>query len=386
MQILQSLRPKDAVRASPIVLYVADEGTSPRALEDSHCRFPLVTARLEEEALEILRRQEVGILLVDLRGGGSALLEEAHQKHPDTVRMAMSPGPEPEVMEATDGGRVHGHLPRDGDPREIRLAIERAMDRFLTARRVRHLESLLISTENLCTLGVMAAEIAHEIRNPLSTIQSNLLVSQSTLETLARDLAAFPDGSLAQRVSQTLEALRDCASAADAIIEIARSIELTTRSTESETVDLEEVVHLALRSLQRELQRKGLLQVQTEDVPPVRGSRAKLGQVVQNLVVNALESALPHELHRVEVRLWAEASRVHLEVADSGSGIEPQLLPRIFDAFFTTKGEGGTGLGLAISRRIVEEHGGKITVRSTPGEGTRFLVTLPTTTWAAAES
>lgn len=367
---------------NPLVLYVDDDTANLVVFESSlEGRFLLRTASSGSEALAIMEQEEVGVLLTDQRMPGMTgvdLMEVASERFPDTVRMLITAYSDLHAaIEAINRGQVHYYLRKPWDTRELRLALETAMDRYGTTNRLRQLESRLISTERLYALGVIAAEIAHEIRNPLTTIQSNVRLSVDAL----RALVTSPGDALdRQQVAGLLEALEDTQAAAFSIEEITRSVELTTRSSESEVVDLEEVVQLALRTLQPDLQRQGILHVRTEAVPPIHGSRTRLGQVVLNLTVNAVEAAKGARggAPSVGVRLWSEPAHILLEVEDSGQGIPQQVLDRIFDPFFTTKADGGTGLGLAISKRIVEEHGGSIRVRSEAGVGTRFLVTLPT--------
>jgi signal transduction histidine kinase len=97
-----------------------------------------------------------------------------------------------------------------------------------------------------------------------------------------------------------------------------------------------------------------------------------------NLLLNAADASSPGETIRVATRAVNGRRKVELEVTDTGVGISPDLVDRIFEPFFTTKVEPwGTGLGLAVTRSIVEDHGGEIRVESQPGEGSRFIVTLP---------
>jgi signal transduction histidine kinase len=110
------------------------------------------------------------------------------------------------------------------------------------------------------------------------------------------------------------------------------------------------------------------------DLPRVRADAARIKQVVLNLVQNAL--AATEERGAIRMRAGAEAGRMALIVEDTGVGITPADLPRIFDESFSTRA-GGDGLGLPIARRIVEQHGGELTVESRPGEGTTFRVILP---------
>ena len=114
-------------------------------------------------------------------------------------------------------------------------------------------------------------------------------------------------------------------------------------------------------------------------VPPVAAHSAKVGQVVLNLVLNALEAMRDNpEPGHLLVRLAQEGERVLLLVTDNGRGMTPEVLGRVFEPFFTTKPAGlGTGLGLAITQRLVLEVGGEIAVTSEPGKGTTFRVWLP---------
>jgi signal transduction histidine kinase len=136
---------------------------------------------------------------------------------------------------------------------------------------------------------------------------------------------------------------------------------------------------VAVRDLRGQLMKQARLEAEVNRVPTIRGNRTKLGQVVLNLLVNALQ-ALPEgrrSENRVAVRLGEADGHVRLEVEDNGAGIPAAIRTRIFDPFFTTKKKGGTGLGLAISRTIVEEFGGRIEVEGQEGRGTRFTVVLP---------
>ncbi|HEY0839959.1 MAG TPA: HAMP domain-containing sensor histidine kinase, partial [Vulgatibacter sp.] len=222
-----------------------------------------------------------------------------------------------------------------------------------------------------------AAGLAHEIRNPLGALQANLQIVGATLGSLRSRLAeeSVPPRELADLE----EPLADCERAAASILEITRSVELTTRQSDDGLVDLSEVVSLATRSIRAQINRLGEVDLQLEPLPAVRGSRTRLGQVVLNLVLNALEAMDPidRRRNRVVVRLFGSAGAQCLEVEDNGPGIPPKTLAKIFDPFFTTKSNGGSGLGLAISKRIVDELGGSLEVSSEVGVGTRFRVSLP---------
>jgi signal transduction histidine kinase len=146
------------------------------------------------------------------------------------------------------------------------------------------------------------------------------------------------------------------------------------------------VANLTLRCVRAELLKRAQIQVEIEPSPPVLGSPNKLGQVVMNLLINALQALpdRPRGQNVVSLRLRPAGDFVRLEVEDNGAGIPQDVLGKIFDPFFTTKTHGGTGLGLAISKQIIEEVRGRISVESEVGRGTRFSVELPVA--AAAKS
>ena len=163
---------------------------------------------------------------------------------------------------------------------------------------------------------------------------------------------------------------------------IAEGLELSHRRRDDETTaNLSEILELTLKFMRAALLKRARLEVETVVVPVVQGSPRELGQVLVNLLVNAMQ-AMPDQLPSeslVGVRLAPadEMGWVKLQVYDNGEGIDEGLVDRVFDPFFTTKTQGGTGLGLAISRKIIEEAGGTITATSLPGEGTTFTVLLP---------
>ncbi|MGD2140144.1 MAG: ATP-binding protein, partial [Burkholderiales bacterium] len=114
-----------------------------------------------------------------------------------------------------------------------------------------------------------------------------------------------------------------------------------------------------------------------KDVPDVHCAPSQINQVFLNLITNAAE-ALDRGRGKIVIRTRKQGEKVAVDIEDNGSGIAPEILPKIFDPFFTTKDIGkGTGLGLSISYKIIKQHGGRIDVESTPGQGTRFTVVLP---------
>ncbi|MBZ5700115.1 MAG: PAS domain S-box protein [Acidobacteriia bacterium] len=226
------------------------------------------------------------------------------------------------------------------------------------------LEEQLVQTEKLTSLGLLAAGVAHEVNTPLAVISNYI-------QMLAKQLpSGDPRHQLIDKVvKQTFRA----SEIVNNLLNFSR-----TGAAEFTEVDLNAVVEETL-SLVAHPFKTAHVQVMRnlqQELPPVRGSNNKLQQVFLNLFMNARD-AMPSG-GMVEVRTASNNGSVEIEITDTGAGIPRENLHRIFDPFFTTKSSGrGTGLGLSVSYGIIQEHAGKIDVRSTQGKGTSFRLEFP---------
>jgi len=230
----------------------------------------------------------------------------------------------------------------------------------------------------MASVGTLAAGVAHEINNPLAAICANLELMSKTVG----DLAAEP--GMDHRLDEVVDELRDARDGAERVRQIIRDLKIFSRAPDEERrgpVEVQRVLESSLRMAWNEIRHRARLIKDYGPVPPVDANEARLGQVFLNLIVNAAQ-AIPegdaeHNAVRVVTGVDA-AGRVSVAVSDTGTGIAPENLSRIFDAFFTTKAIGvGTGLGLSICHRIVGGLGGEIEVESERGKGTTFRVLLP---------
>jgi signal transduction histidine kinase len=171
----------------------------------------------------------------------------------------------------------------------------------------------------------------------------------------------------------------DAVGALDAMTSLVRGIELPTLAREENIVDLRNLVRLTLRILRSELREVGETRIELAPVPNVRGSSVKLGQVVINLIVNAVRALVdrPRRERFVSVRLTAEAGWVRLEVEDNRDDPVSRDLARAFDPLSKRERFLGTSLGLAISKRIAEELGGRIEAETRQPDRTLFRLTIP---------
>ena len=356
---------------SASVLYVDDEPANlvvfAAGLRNS---VQVVTAPSGAAALELMRKQEISVLVADQRMPGMSgvdLLNTVRVEFPDTVRILMTAYSDLEAaIDAINRGNIDLYLRKPWEPVELRQVLVGAVERYRAVRWATELERRMRETERMYSLGVIAMGVAHELRGPLTALTMNL----ELIVDLLGDLSG----------KKTLEgALRDSRTSVQALADIISSVELSTRSRTDEDVDFKEVVEFAVRSAAGEVRHRGQLKLTVAAVPPIRGSRTRLGQVVLNLLVNAIEAFDPELRPRnlLTVTLGVQGNEALLVVEDNGMGIPAEVLSRVFDPFFTTKVDGGTGLGLAISKQIVEELGGSIEVSSTVGKGTTFQVRLP---------
>jgi two-component system sensor histidine kinase AtoS len=239
---------------------------------------------------------------------------------------------------------------------------------------VRELEGRLRRSDRLAALGGLAAGLAHELKNPLTSVL-----------TFSRHVARrFDDPSFRERFQRVVpRELERINGILERLLELARPAPATfTR------IRLSAVVDRAVDLFANEIEslRVRVTREYARDLPPVAADEESLYRAIINLVGNALDAMAPGGSLGLRVG-WAPAAdslragrgagrKAVIEVSDSGSGIKPEDAERVFNPFFTTK-ERGTGLGLAVTHKIVEDHGGVIDFHTVPGVGTTFRVVLP---------
>lgn len=228
------------------------------------------------------------------------------------------------------------------------------------------LQRELARSERLSSLGQMAAGLAHEIRNPLGSIQG-------AAELLGDDA---PAGSKKRELFDVLhKETKRLGAVVDDFLGFARPRPLTLAPTDSAAVVERAVSQMRIEASTRAIQ---IDMRMTPDLPRVQADAEQLHQVFLNLLLNALAASPDRGRIEVSGTSVSHDSKpcVAITVRDWGHGISPDALSRVFDPFFTTR-ETGTGLGLSISHTIVSDHGGSIDIESTPGHGCAVCVTLP---------
>jgi len=254
----------------------------------------------------------------------------------------------------------------DDQEMEIRLLV--ATD----YTREHNLQRDLVRSAALAELGLMAAEVAHEVNNPATYLMTNLSILRDDLSAETVD------------VESASELIEECLDGVTRITDVVKRMRsLASSGGEAMTddlIDLSTVVRDACRIAGLRVKYKADLHIHDEATVHVTGSPKRLGQVVLNLVVNAADALTGQSdpLPRIDVSVEMEEGFGVVSVRDNGPGVPDEQRNQVFQAFVTTKStNGGTGLGLAVSRTIAEEHGGTLSIERHAGLGAWFKLRLP---------
>jgi C4-dicarboxylate-specific signal transduction histidine kinase len=282
---------------------------------------------------------------------------------------------EPRLL-MTDGSikylQVLTHAFRDeqGNVIEFIGAVKDVTEQRQSENALNEMRSELAHAARVATVGALTASIAHEINQPLSGIITNASTSLLMLADDPPDIAGALES--AQRT------IRDANRASEVIARLRALFRKT--SSASESLDLNEATREVLALSVSELQRSQVIvrMELADDLPPVRGDRVQLQQVVLNLVLNAAEamSAVEDRPRQLVVRTDWDEGDVRLAVRDTGPGFDRRRSSRLFETFYTTKRD-GMGIGLSISRSIIEGHHGRIWAAGNDGPGATFTFSIP---------
>ncbi len=245
--------------------------------------------------------------------------------------------------------------------------------------------------KELAALGQLVSGIGHEINNPNQFILGNIRILQQAFEGILPILdeyyAAHPDLTIARLKydffrEHIMTLVNDMAHGSERIKGIVEGLNRFSRRDEgllSDAVDVNTLLDTAIRLVNNQLHKTADIELDlAADRPSITGNAHKIEQVVVNLLINAGQAIPEGRRGFIQVSTRGEDGKVVIEVKDNGKGISEQTMKRIFEPFFTTRqGGGGTGLGLAIAYRIIEEHGGAISVSSKLDAGTTFRIELP---------
>ncbi len=261
--------------------------------------------------------------------------------------------------------------------------------------------------DKMASIGQLAAGVAHEINNPMAFIISNLESLRDYLDRLTRFIALQDETvsgllkcrnmssrptaeALVSRVADTRQTLKIDYVIHDVESLISETMEGATRvkdivqdlkgfarvESENKPANINDGLESAINIVWNEMKYKAALEKDLGELPLTKCNIGQLNQVFMNVLMNAAQAI--DKWGEIRVKTWAEGGDIFISIADTGCGISPQILNRIYEPFFTTKEVGkGTGLGLSVSYDIVKKHGGYISVDSEPGKGTTFTICIP---------
>jgi two-component system NtrC family sensor kinase len=373
-----------------------------------------------QEALEFLSREPFALVITDIQMPGLSgieLLRKISERYPDTaVIMVSAIARTQRVIDAVRMG-ASDYLLKPCGLDVLTASVERAMERRTLLRNARRykqdlenrnaelarqktemerLQAQILQTEKMASLGQLAAGVAHELNNPAGFIYSNIDLLKGYVERLKRCLSDYDEVALPPEATARISAIKkeidydnivadlasilsDCYLGAERIRDVVLNLRLFSRLDEAEfkRIDVNEGIESTVRMLSG-YYKTGKITLTRDygEIPQVNCFAAQLNQVWMNLLVNAAQ-AIGEIEGEVLVKTRCEGRTVIASISDTGRGMAPEQLKKIFDPFFTTKPVGeGTGLGLSISHGIIERHGGKIEVKSAPGQGTTFTIYL----------
>jgi two-component system sensor histidine kinase HydH len=359
---------------------------SQKTLEDVQAYTSLLIAKLP-----------VGVVATDVSGRITTWNQAVVRITGIPINQVLGKNPQdvlPEALAAffMDSGGLAGTAPPSSTDRSLRLAFgarrcellchpllitdsqQQYMGKVLLlsdVTEIRSLEQRMRENERLAAVGRMAGGVAHEVRNPLSSIKGLALLLKNK----------FAAGSKEQDTADLLIQETDRMNRT-----ITEMLSFTRPATLNlQPVDLDALLQRSLQLIKVEAAENHIATTLTVEpgLVPVLGDADRLQQVVMNVLLNAMQ-AMEHG-GQLQVTLDNRESdqRVELRIADTGGGIAAELLPQVFFPYFTTK-QGGTGIGLAISQKIIADHGGSIELESEPGKGTTVVILLPAFSAVAA--
>jgi len=343
--------------------------------------------RIFEGSMDIIMVLDRQGRFLDINQAGLSILGYASKDElisEATFADLIVPPPDPhQLMEEVAGAGFRKDLEcrvkkRDGEERTwlLSLTVSRkthgetggfeSIAKDITHRK--KMEQQLLQADRLASLGELSAGVAHEVNNPLGMI---LGYTQLLLRNEPESTQNFQDLKIVEKHA------RNCKRIVEDLLKFARNVE-----TMKGVLQVNDLLREVISVVEHQFKLDNVT-IETDldvSIPALCADGEKLKQVFMNLLMNAKQATIGQGHIRISTDYHALRNEVTITVADTGSGMPPEVLKKIFDPFFTTKPTGeGTGLGLSVSYGIIKDHHGEIDVQSTPGKGSTFTITLPVT-------
>lgn len=380
----------------PTIMFVDDEPRILKAIRRVVRQEPYRALYAEggEQALEKMGQTPVQVIVSDLNMpemDGLTLLRTVRRDYPETVRIVLSAVTELDpILEAIHTGNIYRYITKPYEPRELVLILRQALDVWLDQKEKRDLQEQLAEQNRLletrvqertaqllamkrpAELGRYAAQIVHNLKGPMQAIVGYTSLAKMSLSGGEKnlDIAA--------------EQLDRVESAADNLTRIVSGILQHAKNSDrfdNQWIQLNQVIEDELAFFDANNIFKYEVEKQInlyESLPLIWANPLHLQQIVDNLVHNALDAMANSQVKRLTLSTYPQENHICMSVSDTGTGIDAQILPLIFQPDFTTKPlDKGTGLGLASVKTMTESYGGRIEVRSNDPHGAIFVVSLP---------
>lgn len=282
---------------------------------------------------------------------------------------------------------VHEHaevfVDDNGKPLRMLGTVQDVTDHKKAEQELKNAQSRLVQTEKMASLGMLVAGVAHEINTPMGAINSMYDTVIRAIDKIKCNLESIQldDYQKNKRLFKIIDdANKVIVSGTKRVTEIVRRLKSFARLDEAEfeEVDIHDGIEDTLTMVHHELKHKAKVKREFGNIPRITCNPSQLNQVYLNLLVNATQAI--KENGEIKIITFQKDNKVYIQFIDNGIGIRKELLKKIFDPGFTTKGVGvGTGLGLSICYQIIQDHNGEILVESEQGIGSTFTIILPVT-------
>jgi signal transduction histidine kinase len=352
------------------ILYVDDEPDNLVVFEASfESVFNVTTVSSAARALERLAQRAFPVVVADQRMPGmtgAELFEVMRRQHPHTKRVMLTGYADTKAMlDAINQGQVYYFLKKPWERHVVFSVLIRAIEAYDLSLANTALTDRLVASDRCAALGRSAARIAHEMGNQLCMLPLLELIEERYADH--KDLVRTAE--LARQTHDRLAVL---------VEEVKSFVRFEQSNVDMRPLSLAAVVHelLAFLRYDNSLPHERITSRVAVDAQ-VRGNRVKLQQVLINLLKNAADAIDGAGDGQIVVTVDAGPSDATLRVEDNGCGMPAEVAARIWEPFFTTKGNEGNGLGLDIVKQIIEAHGGRIDCQTSPGRGTAFVIRLP---------
>ncbi len=331
--------------------------------------FDVVTVTSGAEALELLEHRSFPVVIADQRMpkmSGAELFEIMRRKYPHTKRIMLTGYADPKAMlSAINQGQVFYFIKKPWEQDDVFSILLRAIEAYDMSLSNIVLQDRLVAADRCAMLGRSAARLAHEMGNQLCMLP--------LLELIEDEYGDHEDlVSMAGFARTTYDRL------VQIVEEVKTFVRFEREEMATQPLELSEAIHELVEFLRFErrlpLER---LSIEVHGEPWVRANRVKIQQVLINLLKNAEFAIRDRDGGRIALRLSAEGDQATIAVSDNGCGMTPDVIARIWEPFYTTKGEQGTGLGLDVAKSIIEGHGGTLACTSEPEVGSTFTIRLP---------